>query len=114
MSDLPRPDGMKGVHWMPPSKEAADVVFDSLEDEVRDLKHRIDDMDDRHRSTEDALRIRIDEYRSQYLEWRAIATDLYVGCVCQVAAVEADHSCRYRKAKDAVMFWWNRENQHRG
>lgn len=114
MSDLNRPDGMRGVHWMPPSKEAADIVFDSLADEVAALKAKIDDMEDTHRLLEDRLRIRADELRQQYLEWRAIATDLYIGCVCQVAAVEADHSCKYLKAKDAVMFWWNRENQHRG
>ena len=102
------------INWIPPSKEAADLVFDSLADEVKKLKTKIDVMEDDHRHLEDHLRIRIDEYRQQYLEWKAIATDLYIGCVCQVAAVDADHSCNYRKAKDAVMFWWNRENQHRG
>lgn len=102
------------INWIPPSKEAADLVFDSLADEVKELKTKIDVMEDTHRHLEDHLLIRIDEYRQQYLEWRAIATDLYIGCVCQVAAVDANHFCNYRKAKDAVMFWWNRENQHRG
>jgi len=99
---------------MPPSKEAADLVFDTLEDEVRQLKQNLVDIQDNHRHLEDKMWIRIEELRQQYLEWKAIATDLYIGCVCQVSAVEADHDCRYRKAKDAVMFWWNRENQHRG
>lgn len=107
-------DGMKNVHWMPPSTEAADLVFDTLDDEIVYLKNRIVDLEDRHRSEADNLRIKIDEWRDQWLEWKTIAGDLYLGCICQVADMEPDHSCNYQKAREAVRFWWRREAENHG
>ena len=104
------PPMMKGVHYMGPSTEAADLVFDTADAQVQQLIDRVADLEDRLRAEEDKWRIRIDELRMEYREWRAIATDLYFGCICQVSDPEPDHTCNYRKAREAVRFWWKREN----